>query len=581
MIKYIIQPITNEHIYHVTLEFTPTEVAYTLKLPVWIPGSYMVREFSKNIYSVSVNNGNIEQIAKNEWSLTKLELNQPVIISYEVYAFEVGIRTAYLDTERGYFNPTSTCLYIVGYENIEHQVTLINLPKNWDVVTGLTKKELNTYVANNYDELIDCPFELGTITTYEFVVNGAKHYFALSGTVISNFDSKRFIEDITKICKTEIDMFGGVPPFKDYTFILYLGGEIFTGLEHRNSTLLMAPYYSLPVINKKEISSDYLKLLGLISHEFFHTWNVKRIKPQVFNPYKINEENYTKLLWWFEGITSYYDDLILFKSGLIDEKKYLSLVVENINTVYKYNATNKQSLTNSSLTSWIKYYRQDENSVNRVVSYYVKGSLVGLCLDLIIRKQSNNTKSLDDVIFGMYQRWLNDRQGILEDEVPALIKQYTNLDLTTEINQFINDIGELPIKDLLADFGIDYSFKAKNYTDNGALITDISEVSNKAKLDLGCKLIKDSLGYKVTQVYNDSLAEKIGLGANDVIIAINNLKLTDFERQFSLFNSGDMIVLTFFRQERLMNVETRLESSLTKVSYLTISNKDQLKNWLS
>lgn len=581
MIKYIIQPITNEHIYHVTLEFTPTEVAYTLKLPVWIPGSYMVREFSKNIYSVSVNNGNIEQIAKNEWSLTKLELNQPVIISYEVYAFEVGIRTAYLDTERGYFNPTSTCLYIVGYENIEHQVTLINLPKNWDVVTGLTKKELNTYVANNYDELIDCPFELGTITTYEFVVNGAKHYFALSGTVISNFDSKRFIEDITKICKTEIDMFGGVPPFKDYTFILYLGGEIFTGLEHRNSTLLMAPYYSLPVINKKEISSDYLKLLGLISHEFFHTWNVKRIKPQVFNPYKINEENYTKLLWWFEGITSYYDDLILFKSGLIDEKKYLSLVVENINTVYKYNATNKQSLTNSSLTSWIKYYRQDENSVNRVVSYYVKGSLVGLCLDLIIRKQSNNTKSLDDVILGMYQRWLNDRQGILEDEVPALIKQYTNLDLTTEINQFINDVGELPIKDLLADFGIDYSFKAKNYTDNGALITDISEVSNKAKLDLGCKLIKDSLGYKVTQVYNDSLAEKIGLGANDVIIAINHLKLTDFERQFSLFNSGDMIVLTFFRQERLMSIETRLEPSLTKVSYLTISNKDQLKNWLS
>ena len=583
MIKYTIIPTINSHIYHVKLSFVATFSFHILKLPVWIPGSYMVREFSKNIVSidpVQVSH-KLVQLDKNTWEISNLMPDTDVNVIYNVYAYEFGIRTAFLDFTRGYFNNTSLCLYVDGKEHLHHTITINELPKNWQIATALDKISDNQYSADNYNMLIDCPVELGIFKRIEFAIKGVPIYFILSGTIIKSFDEKRFISDVHAICQTEIDLFGGAPPFKHYTFILYLGGEVYTGLEHRNSTLLMAPYYSLPTGGQtKDIGDDYLKLLGLISHEFFHTWNVKRTKPQVFNPYKLDKENYTKLLWWFEGITSYYDDLILRKSGLIDDKRYLKLITDNINNVYKYSGNKIQTLTNSSMTAWTKYYRQDENAPNAIVSYYVKGALVGMCLDLIIRDRTKS-KSLDDVVLGLYNKWQHDGLGILEDQLPELIKQYTGLDLNDEIYLFIDTCEELPFNDLLVKFGVKIQTinKQKN-SDTGHVIKDNSELPMAKNFDLGCKLVKDAFGYRVTNVYDNTLAWNIGLAANDVIIAIDNIKLSDFDKQVALYTLESKISLTLFRQEKLININFKLVEPSFDIRFLHITDKDKLSKWL-
>ncbi|MFN7094814.1 MAG: M61 family metallopeptidase, partial [Burkholderiales bacterium] len=500
MINYLITPLPNTHTYHIILTFLANHSEHELKLPAWIPGSYMIREFSKNILNLTARQNTLpircQQINKNTWQLTDLVKQQLVEIEYTVYAYEFGIRTAYLDHTRGYFNNTSLCLYLVGSEELPHSIQLKQLPQTWQVATGLTLLDANSYIAKDYAELIDCPFELGAFTRLEFLVKEVPHYLMLSGTIPKNFDATRLIADLTKICATQIDLFGGIAPFTSYTFLLYLGGEIFTGLEHSNSTALMAPYYALPSLQQSKINPDYLKLLGLISHEYFHAWNVKRIKPQAFNPYNLDAESYTKLLWWFEGITSYYDDLILYRCGLIDYKAYLQLVLDNINDVYKFKGVQEQSLANSSLTSWIKYYRQDENSPNSIVSYYMKGALVGLCLDLLIRQQTQQHKSLDDVMLGLYTKWQLDGLGIGEEELPRLIQHYTGCDLACEIRQFIESCEGLPLAKLLDLFGITlHTVTGLSYTESGKIIQNETELPKAVQIDLGCKLVKDSLGY--------------------------------------------------------------------------------------
>ena len=586
MVNYQIRLNQSSHVYHVTLQFTANKTEHVLKLATWIPGSYMLREFSKNIINISATQDGRSldciQTEKNIWWINNLSLGNKVSVSYTVYAYEFGIRTAFLDLTRGYFNNTSLCLYIVGEQHVLHTITLEDLPPKWQIATGLASTTTkNQYFANDYDELIDSPVELGEFRRLEFDVNGTKHYFVLSGTLSTNFDAKRLIEDVSKICKAQIDLFGGVAPFKDYTFILYLGGEVFTGLEHRNSTLLMAPYYSLPMLHQAEISADYLKLLGLISHEFFHSWNVKRIKPQVFNPYNLDTENYTKLLWWFEGITSYYDDLILRRAGIIDDKCYLGLITENINNVYKYNGTCEQTLTNGSLTSWIKYYRQDENSPNALVSYYVKGSLVGMCIDLLIRIKTISAKSLDDVMLGLFNKWQNDGLGVGEGQIPQLIQEYTGLNLSSEIEYFIDSCLELPYPQLLGRFGIGtHSIETACHGDSGKVVQDIKELPKQQKFDLGCKLAKDAFAYKVVNVYAKSLAQDIGLGAGDILIALNDVKLTDIDKQLSLFVTGDKLKLTLFRQEKLLNLSFEYRLSAFNLTYLQINDVQLLSNWL-
>lgn len=579
-ITYRITPQINNHVYKVHLSFTATSGHQELKLPVWIPGSYMVREFSKQIISVNPINTNhvVNQINKNTWNITGLNIGSLVELEYLVYAYEYGIRTAFLDFNRGYFNPTSVCLAVAGNEVSPHTVIFEELPANWQVATALKNIADTSYVAANYDELIDSPFELGKFERITFNVAGVPHYLVLSG-VIPEFDRERIITDMTKVCEFQIKMFGGVAPYDDYTFILNLSGEIYTGLEHRNSTLLMAPYYALPNLAKTN-DTDYHKLMGLISHEFFHTWNVKRIKPKVFTPYDLDQENYTKLLWWFEGVTSYYDDLVLYRTGVITQEQYLQLIVDALNNVYKFAGVKLQSLANSSLTSWIKYYRQDENSPNSIVSYYVKGSLVALCLDLLIRKDSAH--SLDDVMLHLYKEWCANPIGVGENEIPHLIKAATGIDLSDFIHLATETVADIPFAEIFAEYGLDLiSLQAGSHQDSGKYTKDKLEQSNSSfKADLGMKLEKQALGYLVKNVYKDGSGEKNGFAAGDLLIAINNVKLSNLERQLAFYSSGETVKITCFRQEQLLEINLKLEASNVGLINLRLVDIKKLLNWL-
>lgn len=596
MVNYKISLIPNSHVYHVELNFIAVTGTHMLKLPTWIPGSYMIREFSKNIIALSITDQScsVTQINKNSWELTNLIPNQMVVIKYSVYAYDFGIRTAYLDNERGYFNPTSLCFSVVGYEeNIAHTITITQLPEYWCIATALAvhTKVANTYIAKNYAELIDCPFELGSLRILNFVVKNTPHKIVLSGIISPNFNDNQLIQDVIKICTTQIDLFGGVAPFTGYTFLLHLGGKIFTGLEHSNSTALLAPYYSLPcasAVDSTERNENYIKLLTLISHEYFHVWNVKRIKPAAFIPYNLDTENYTKLLWWFEGITSYYESLILYRCGLLSQEQYLKVVITDINDVYKYHGSSVQSLTNASLTAWIKYYRQDENSPNVLANYYVKGAVVGMCLDILIRHHTDGTHSLDNVLLGLYRKWSNDKLGIADDELTALINTYANCNLTSHITKFTETTADLPLTEVLELVGLSLSTKpdgvyleSGNYTITPADKNTItSKNDTKGKPDLGCKLAKDVVGYKITNVYSGGVAEKAGMAANDIIIAINDIQLTDINNQISMYKSGDTFLVTLFRRERLCRISVKLEQLGCKISDLKLINQKQLAKWL-
>ena len=542
----------------------------------------MIREFSKNIIKLSAKQNKksleVQQINKNTWRVSKLITNKSVIVSYEVYAYDTGIRTSFIDSTRGYFNNTSLCLYVVGYENKEHQIIVNKLPDKWKIATGL-KHSGNKFIAKNYAELIDCQFELGDFTKISFKVKNIPHQIVLSGIIPKNFSKKYLIDDVAKICNAQIDLFGGAD-FNEYTFILNLTGDVYTGLEHMNSTLLMAPYYSLPVKQHKQRTKNYIKLLGLISHEYFHAWNVKRIKPQAFSPYNLDTENYTSLLWWFEGITSYYDDLMLYRAGIINKNEYLQIVLDNINNVYKYDGVKQQSLANSSLTSWTKYYRPDENSHNAIVSYYTKGALVGLCLDLLIRNKTDGKSSLDTVMRGLYNKWQSDGRGLLENELPQLIAKYTSCDLHKQIEEFTQSTTDLPLKKLLAKFGINLIRSNGSNLDNGKILDKNDKPPILNKLNFGAKLNKEQLGYKVINVYAGSIAYKAGIAANDLIIALDNIQLFDLDRQLELYKVGDKITITLFRQEQLLNINIKLEDKSIPIQHLKIMDNALLSDWL-
>lgn len=591
-VYYMISLNLAKHTYNVTLSFIAKQPKHTLKLPTWIPGSYMLREFSKNIIYLSAKQPLkpiiiTQQLNKNTWQVSDLMVNIQVEVSYEVYAYDLGIRHAYLDNNRGYFNSSSLCLYVDDYSQVAHYIHLANLPVNWRIATGLPKID-KYYLANSYQHLIDCPFELGEFNLIEFKVKGVIHYIVLSGLVTPNIDYNRLISDVTKICNYQIDLFGGEAPFTNYTFMLYLAGEIFTGLEHSNTTALMAPLYAMPLKHQVGASADYIKLLGLISHEYFHSWNVKRIKPQAFAPYDLECENYTGLLWWFEGITSYYDDLVLYRCGLISKQQYLTIITDNINKVYQYDGVNWQSLVNSSITSWVKYYRPDENSPNSNVSYYIKGALVGLCLDLLIRHKTANTYSLDNVLYGLFAKYKQDGLAIAEDELANLISHYANVNITKDIYIYTNTTELLPLERLLAYVGLELSITSVpsplitgKYL-NGEKVCDLANNDKVAlnEVSLSCKVVRLAIGYKVIHVYNNSLASEIGLAHNDVLIALNYVELTDIEKQFATLMPNDSFCLSLLRNGRLIETKAIAKPKQFNAYNLYLKDPNKLELWL-
>lgn len=406
-----------QHLIHVTMRFlaNPNQ---ELWLPTWIPGSYLIREFAKHIESVKAYDEagrllSIRKDQKNRWQLFNTD-HELITVEYDVYAYDLSVRGAYVDQTRLYVNPACVCLGLKDQEQSACEVELF-LPeelKHFQLATGLTSKSLVkgrfTLKAESYDQLIDSPFELAEQTRFSFEANAIAHEFVVSGQHQTNVE--RLKSDLTKICETEIAIFGSAP-FKNYTFMTMATGNSYGGLEHCNSTSLITPRNDLPKANEpEEPSEDYQRFLGLCSHEYFHSWLVKFIRPENFAQYNLHQESYTSLLWIFEGFTSYYDDLILLRSGVISQTSYLKLLKAQMDRYLQNSGRFIQSVSESSFDAWIKFYRQDENSNNAGTSYYNKGALVALCLDLGLRTYDS---SLDALLRRLYE---NTQNGIQVNE---------------------------------------------------------------------------------------------------------------------------------------------------------------------
>jgi len=497
------------HLFRVTLTIAEPAALQTVSLPVWIPGSYLVREFSKNLQNLQAKQGRrkvtITQRNKCTWDIACNE-GVPLVLQYEVYAFDNSVRTAWLDSQRGFFNGTSVCLRVHGQEKLAHQLKLpaVKGHPSWQAATGLTsvktdKRGFGLYTAANYDELVDCPVELGHFWSGNFTACGIPHRFVVAGALPS-FDGERLLVDTQKICEAEIRFWHGQgklagkkAPHADYLFMLNAVNDGYGGLEHRNSTALICNRADLPRQTSPKTNEGYTTLLGLISHEYFHTWNVKQLRPDALASYDYTQENYTPLLWFFEGFTSYYDDILLRRAGLIDDATYIKLLGKTIVQVQQTPGRHVQSVAQASYDAWVKYYRQDENTVNATVSYYTKGALVALCLDLSLRKESH---SLDAVMRGLWKRCKAGpmREQDLLDELQSL----TGRSWDKEIKAWVHSTLDLPLRELLAHQGIDIQ----------------AETSTMAQR-LGLRVSEVGGSVQIKAVMRGSAAETAGLAAGD------------------------------------------------------------------
>ena len=444
------------HLVTVTLTVPEPEAAQRVSLPAWIPGSYLLREFARHLQKLTARQDGkpvaVQQLDKASWQVDCVP-SSPLVLSYEVYAFDNSVRTAWLDSQRGFFNGTSLCLKVHGQEKSVHELELV-APKShpgWEVATGLEpvkvgKRGFGTYCAADYDELVDCPVELGAFHSAEFRAGGVPHRVVIAGATEA-FDSARLLADMQKICEAQIRFWHDRrrPPFKHYLFLLNAVHDGYGGLEHRNSTALIASRSDLPRLGDSRLTDGYVTLLGLISHEYFHTWNVKRLRPAEFAHYDYTRENYSQLLWFFEGFTSYYDDLLLRRAGLVDEATYVRLLNKTVNQVLQTPGREVQSVAQASFDAWVKYYRQDENTPNATVSYYTKGALVALCLDLTLRDEGQG--SLDEVMRELWRRC--DGGPLRESEVRAALRRVGGRAYGAELADWVHGTGGLPAERLL------------------------------------------------------------------------------------------------------------------------------------
>ena len=582
MITYTLTPDPKAHQWHITLKFqNPSDSSAVLKLPNWVPGSYLIRDFSRHIITISAEcDGQpaaLSQTAKNIWQTSPKSGHW--VIRYIVYAFDLSVRGSFLDTNRGFFDGSCLFFSIEGRLKDTHSLSFNDLPKEWRIATSMPTTGSNTFQTASYHDLIDHPVELGNIEFLDFEAGGIPHRIALSGHY-PDFDRDRLVSDIRTICKTELTMFPSPAPFTHYLFLLHVGDNIYGGLEHISSTALLADRHSLPPHGMTDANDAYTQLLGLFSHEYFHAWNVKSIKPAAFAPYDLDRENYTEQLWAFEGITSYYDDLFLARGHTIAPEAYLRLLAQSITRVQQTKGRLKQSLAESSFTAWNKFYKQDENSPNAIVSYYQKGALAALCLNLAIRSKSNGRHTLDSVMQQHYRDWLATRQGIPEKQWQARCQAFTGLDLEDFFQTTLYTTTDLPLAELLATIGIGLQWQAQPRGHGGAFLSEPPTETPAPVSDFGARFKQNSDHATLTHVFNGGSAENAALCPQDKIIAIDGYACTDLAAQWAQLPIGATARLHYFRTGILYVADITVQAAEADTAVLYITDRELFENWL-
>jgi predicted metalloprotease with PDZ domain len=596
-IRYSIFPANPEaHLFEVRCTVdNPDSWGQVFSLPVWIPGSYLIREFARHVVRIRAQSGRkllrMVKVDKNTWQVEPFD--GPVTVTMEVYAWDLSVRGAHLDTTHGFFNGPSVFLKVEGRDKDPVEVEILP-PKGakyrtWGVATAMKRKGarpylFGTYEAANYDELIDHPVEMGTFELATFRAAGVQHDIAITGR--HRADMRRLTKDLKALCETQIGFFGTPAPMDRYVFLVTAVGDGYGGLEHRASTALLCSRNDLPHDGMDKPGSGYRTFLGLVSHEYFHTWNVKRIKPAAFTPYNLNVENYTTLLWAFEGFTSYYDDLLLVRAGLMPRNTYLETLGRNITNLLRVAGRKKQTVAESSFDAWIKYYRGDENTPNAGVSYYLKGSLIALCLDLLIREQTGGRKSLDHVMRALWKKYGMKGLGVPEDGIEQLAEQVSGLKLKRFFDQTVRSTADLPLQKLLASVGVDMQQRpARPGAERGDQTAKKEQPAPRGAA-LGVRTGKDGGDVKLSQVFEGSAAQKAGLAAGDIVIAIDGLRVTpeNFDTMLGRQRPGETVPVHAFRRDELHVLDVTLAAAKADDWTLTVNENQAAararKRWL-
>ena len=577
-IQYTVWPADlHGHCFLVKLHIAnPDPDGQVLQMPAWIPGSYLIRDFSKQIQSIEAHTAGInrkklslERIDNDQWRLPKG--SGAVNILTTIYAFDSSVRAAYLDTERAFFNASSLCLAVKGQEHLPCSLAIV-APEaasadHWSVQTSMRAVKTDAqgfgfYLAQNYDDLLDHPVAIGEFQLVSWKSQGVPHRMAIQGCT-HPIDTNRLADDLQAICTSTITLFEPKTkraPFNGYLFLVNAVLNGYGGLEHRNSTALLCRRDQIPQDKVLYEENTYREFLGLCSHEYFHAWLVKRIQPKAFQPYQLDRRNHTRLLWLFEGFTSYYDDLQLFRSKRIDLKTYLKLVSDNWNGILRGPGRQKQSLADSSFDAWTKYYQADENTPNAVVSYYGKGALLALGLDLQIRAFSKNKKSLDDLMRLIWQKHGITLDGIAEDGLDDLIFTLLGAGFTKTWNEikskYIFGTEDIPIQKWISSKLI--AVKAKPQTK-----------LEKLKLQFGIRYTESSGWLKVTHVLDGGLAQSAGLATGDLLASINGQRITNtrWDKILGSLLEGQSMSICFYRDDLMHERMALLQDSQLPAQY--------------
>ncbi|BBB23604.1 peptidase M61 [Isorropodon fossajaponicum endosymbiont JTNG4] len=563
------------HIFKVVLTLkNPNSLGQVFSLPNWIPGSYLIRDFAKNIISIKAKSHHqqvpIKKLDKNHWISYPCE--NILSIEYEVYAFDLSVRSAYLDNERAFFNGSSLFLLPLGFESdlCELNIKPANQTlDNWSCATGLTALGNMNFIAHNYQDLIDHPVEMAAFTKLEFDARGISHKMAITGK--HNADIKRLTKDLAIICTHHIDFFNGVIPFDEYLFLTLVRANAYGGLEHKNSSSLICSRKEMPVFNEHDITPEYTRFLALCSHEYFHTWWIKTIKPASFHQLDLNAENYTQQLWIFEGFTSYYDELSLLRVQILTPKQYLILFAQTITRVQQSKGRQKQSLAESSYDTWTKFYQQDENAPNAIVSYYTKGALLAFVLDINIRQRTNDKASLDDVLKFAWENY--QEFGLKDNTIQCIVNDLVKADLSDFFNDYLYGVKELPLQETFAYVGVDCVFS----------------INKKELSNFGISVNTKGEFVQITTVFSDTCAQKYGLYVGDKIITINHEKVSgkSLVAVINQYAANEIIKVGVLRDELLLEISVNITDSEKTFCTLSIQNDlsaeilERQKKWFS
>jgi predicted metalloprotease with PDZ domain len=573
------------HLFQVTLTLGTAQPEQTFSLPAWLPGSYMIRDFARNIITINAFDGNdqavaLTQLDKQTW---RADNSGPVLrLCYQIYAWDLSVRSAHLDSSHGFFNGSSVFLSVKGAEASPSTVTIAKPEdpalQGWQLATSLKRVSgdefgFGNFVADNYQDLIDHPVEMGELTIGQFDACGVPHDVVLSGA--SRVNMPRLCRDLKAICEYQIKLFGGKAPFDRYVFMTRVLDNGFGGLEHKASTALMCSRKDLPQHLDAKVNKDYRTYLSLCSHEYFHSWNVKRILPEEFIPFDLSQESYTDQLWAYEGITSYFDDFITYRAGCIDQDSYLELLSNTMTRVYRGQGRFKQSLRESSYNAWTKFYKQDENAANAIVSYYTKGALFALMLDLTLRLESHGKYSLDDVMTGLWQQHGLTGVGTAKHSHQGIVESLLGRNCD-ELFSYLDNTQDLPLEPLLAKCGVEMILRpSEGSSDLGG------GKATGYKVGFGAKVKVEALGLSIISVNQGSPAHEVGLSAGDLLISCDNLQVTaQFEQQLQDYALGERLSLHWFRRDVLMTGSFAVTQAIADTISLQLVDPQAANRWL-